>query len=376
MTLRHSAPRPAPRIAVVLGGGGMKGFAHIGVLRALAERGIRPSLYAGTSIGALIAAAAVGGMSIDEMAERAIHLRRRDVFRLNHFGMLMERMRSPSIYLEEPLRELVRATAPDVPFSELKTPLLINTVDVERGTQLVWGLPGLTDVSVPDAVYASCALPGFFPPGRVDGRVCVDGGVIDNVPTQVVALYADVIIAVDVGSSDLKPMMGAAEHGFASTYMRAASTMMRALQHFPLERWSGPPMVLIRPRLEGDWLGFDASGGNIRAGYEAAMEALETFEDVVHEPGGIFPRHRVEIDVIRDRCIGCGLCAALAPRLMGLDAKGKAFARTRTVEWSAADGEFVHHCPTDAIAVVRRSPGQLPTLAEPAQPMLQTGPED
>src|SRR5512132_2845095 len=99
----HS-PAPQPRIALVLGGGGLKGFAHIGVLRALQEHGIQPSLYAGTSIGALVAAAYIGGMSADEMQRRAESLKRRDLFRLDHMGMLMERMRAPSIYLEEPLR--------------------------------------------------------------------------------------------------------------------------------------------------------------------------------------------------------------------------------------------------------------------------------
>src|SRR5689334_20553553 len=103
---------PQRRIALVLGGGGMKGFAHIGVMQALEERGIEPTLYAGTSIGALLAAARVGGMPIAEMKVRAESLRRRDLFRLNHFGMLLERMRSPSIYLEEPLRDLVRAVVP------------------------------------------------------------------------------------------------------------------------------------------------------------------------------------------------------------------------------------------------------------------------
>ena len=83
------------RIALVLGGGGLKGFAHIGVIRALEERGIEPVLFAGTSIGALIAAAYAGGMSVIEMAERARTLRRRDLFRINHLGMIMERMRSP-----------------------------------------------------------------------------------------------------------------------------------------------------------------------------------------------------------------------------------------------------------------------------------------
>ncbi|HEY5219904.1 MAG TPA: patatin-like phospholipase family protein, partial [Gemmatimonadaceae bacterium] len=159
------------RIALVLGGGGMKGFAHVGVLRALEERGIRPTVYAGTSIGALIAAAAVGGMSVDEIARRAESLRRHDLFRINHLGMLMERMHSPSIYLGEPLRNMVEEVAPAGTFRDLPAPLLVNTVDLRRATRVVWGLPGLQDVSVRDAVYGSCALPGFFPPGDVGGRV-------------------------------------------------------------------------------------------------------------------------------------------------------------------------------------------------------------
>src|SRR5687768_12330928 len=94
------------RLAVVLGGGGLKGFAHIGVLRALNEMGIQPTVFAGTSIGALIAAAHASGMTTDSMADRARALRKRDLFRINHMGMLLERMGSRSIYLEEPLREL------------------------------------------------------------------------------------------------------------------------------------------------------------------------------------------------------------------------------------------------------------------------------
>src|SRR5947209_5801298 len=162
----HALPQPhARRIALVLGGGGMKGFAHIGVMQALEERGIVPTSYAGTSIGALLAAARLGGMAIEELRERAQTLRRRDLFRINHFGMLMERMRSPSIYLEEPLRDLIRAVVPSGTFEDLPKPLLVNTVDLERGVPMIWGTRGTRDVDIQDAVYASCALPGFFPPG-------------------------------------------------------------------------------------------------------------------------------------------------------------------------------------------------------------------
>jgi NTE family protein len=337
------------KIAIVLGGGGMKGFAHIGVLKALEERGIRPALYAGTSIGAMVAAATVAGMSPDELARRAEALRRRDLFRINHFGMLMDRMKSRSIYMEEPLRELCSSVVPEGTFDEVTTPLLVNTVDIERGTQIVWGLPGLRDVSVRDAVYASCSLPGFFPPGQVDGRMCIDGGVIDNMPAAIAALGMDMLIAVDVGSSDLEMLPGIAQQGFATIYMRAATTMMHSLQQFPLTQWSGPPMLLIRPKVGRDWLSFSNSVRHIREGYRAATKALEHFETYIEQPGGIFPRKRVELSVSREKCIGCGLCAAVAPTYFGMDSSGKAFARTKAVEWSAADGDFVHHCPTLAI---------------------------
>jgi NTE family protein len=337
------------RIALVLGGGGMKGFAHIGVMQALEERGIVPQLYAGTSIGAMLGAARVGGAAIDSLTRRAESLRRRDLFRINHFGMLMERMRSPSIYLEDPLRDLCRAVVPNGTFTDLPVPLLVNTVDLERGAPVIWGSPGLRDVSVQDAVYASCALPGYFPPGRVGDRLCVDGGVVDNLPVGITALSADLIIAVDVGSTDLRPISDAMSLGFANIYMRAATTMMHALQQYPLTHWDGPPMVLIRPRCGEDWLSFTNTAETIREGHRAAHKALEDIDAFYDQPGGVYPRRRFELEVDRDRCIGCGLCASLAPNLMGLDAEGKAYTRTRTTDWSPADGDFVRYCPTHAI---------------------------
>jgi NTE family protein len=340
---------PSRRIALVLGGGGMKGFAHIGVMMALEERGIVPALYAGTSIGALLGAARLAGVATSELARRAESLKRRDLFRLNHFGMLMERMRSPSIYLEEPLRALTSSVVPSGKFSDLPTPLLVNTVDLDRGTPVIWGTPGLQDVSVQDAVYASCALPGYFPPGRVGDRLCVDGGVIDNLPVAIASLSADLVIAVDVGSNDLSPLTDPTSLGFANIYMRAATTMMHALQQFPLTNWKGPPMVLIRPRCTEEWLSFRNIAETIREGHRAGRKALEDIDAFYDQPGGVYPRRRFELSVDQSKCIGCGLCVALAPSLMGLDAEGKAYARTRTADWSPADGEFVAVCPTHAI---------------------------
>ena len=345
--------RPRPKIALVLGGGGLKGFAHIGVIRALQQLRIEPTVTAGTSIGALIAAAYGGGMSVAEMIERARNLKRRDLFRLNRMGMLLERAKSPSIYLEEPLRAVVESVVPKRKFHELGKRVLVNTVDIQRGTQLVWGLHGLRDASVADAVYASCALPGFFPPGVIDRRLCVDGGVIDNLPVSIAGRGMDIVVAVDTGSSDVVPENDIAVHGFTSIYMRAATTMMHALQLAPFADWEKPPMILIRPKVSHiGWFSFSHTDEIIEAGYTAAMEALSTFDSCL-EGSGVYPRREMEIIVDPDKCIGCELCVALAPRLMAMDGRRKAYPVKPIVEWSPADGDFVHHCPTYAIEVTR-----------------------
>jgi NTE family protein len=283
--------------------------------------------------------------------------------------MLLERMRSPSIYLEEPLRALCAAAIPDVTFADLPKRLLVNTVDIDHGARVVWGLPGLENVSVRDAVYASCALPGFFPPGRVGERTCIDGGVVDNLPVSVAAQFADLVVAVDVGSSD-QSRRDAASAGFAGIYMRAATMMMHALQQFPLEHWHGPPMVLIRPRVDdAAWLSLSDTSANIAEGYRSASRALERFESYWDHPNCVFPRRRVQIDVNRELCTGCGTCVSLAPAVMGMDATGKAYARTHIVDWSPAEGGFVHECPTGAITATnidRRSTSvDVHTLHDP-----------
>jgi NTE family protein len=350
--LRKPEPRVRKRkVALVLGGGGLKGFAHIGVLIALEELGIKPAVYAGTSIGALISAAQAGGMSTTEMTDHARRVRRRDLFRLNRLGMLLERTHAPSVYQAAPLREVCASIVRDQTFEDLDAPLLVNTVDIQRGSPVVWGLPGLRDVSVLDAVYASCALPGFYPPGNVGDRSCVDGGVIDNLPVGVASQGMDAVIAVDTGSSSIITQKDVARHGFTAIYMRAATTMMHALQLSPLEHWSTPPMILIRPRVSHiGWFSFSHADELIEAGYKAAIEALRDFEAAAASSGGIFPRRAVRIGVDREKCIGCTLCVALAPHLMAMDKTGKAVARVPVVEWSPSDGDFVHHCPTYAIS--------------------------
>jgi NTE family protein len=338
----------------VLGGGALKGLAHIGALRAIREAGIRPRLLAGTSIGAMLAAAAASGRTPDELEERALSFRRRDLFRINHVGMIMDRMLSRSIYLEAPLRDLCDELVAEGNFETLETALLVTAVDLEQGVPVVFGRPGLRDVRVRDAVYASCALPGFFPPGVVGSRTCIDGGTTDNLPVAIASMGVDALIAVDVGIADVPLAKGVASQGFASIFMRAATLMMHQQQQQALEKWTSPPMLLVRPKVSHiGWFSFSHTEELISVGYEATRDALNEIDALLRAPGGIWPRHPVKIGVDRIACTGCAMCVARAPEVMALDDQRKAYPIARVHDWSPADGAFVRICPVDAIKVSR-----------------------
>ena len=341
-----------PRIGVVLGGGALKGMAHIGALRAIREAGITPHLFAGTSIGAMIAAAAASGITPDVLRERALAFKRKDLFRINHVGMIMDRMLSRSIYLEGPLRALCDDLVADGTFDDLPTKLLVSAVDLERGTPVVFGRPGFRQVKVRDAVYASCALPGFFPPGVVGDRVCIDGGTMDNLPVEVAGLDVDALIAVDVGIANVPLAAGVAEQGFATIFMRAATMMMHEMQQATLETWKGPPMLLVRPPVSHiGWFSFRHIEKLLDLGYTATREALSHLLNALSAPGGIYPRRLMRIEVDRPTCTGCGLCVAHAPNLMALDEDRKAYPMLPVHEFSPADGGFAGCCPVSAISV-------------------------
>src|SRR5437867_5906412 len=107
------------RFTLVLGGGGMKGVAHIGVLQALTEHGLVPTQIVGSSVGALVGAAWSAGRSIAELREVAIALRRKDVFVVAHADMAFKRMRSPALFRREPLDLLIHRLVGNATFQDL-----------------------------------------------------------------------------------------------------------------------------------------------------------------------------------------------------------------------------------------------------------------
>jgi NTE family protein len=361
---------------LVLSGGGMKGLAHIGVLRALHERGLVPSLVVGTSMGSLVGATWATGMTTAEMIIRARAIRKRDVFQIAHTDMALRRMRAPAVYRREPLELLLQNLIGDVTFDQLKHPLLVNTVDLNTGSQVLWGRPGFRNVRVADAVFASCALPGILPPREVGGRYCVDGAVVDSLPVIAAASAAlQPIFAVDVGGSSVV-RKGIENGGFAATYMRGLEIVMQSLTSRSLATWSEPPMVLVRPNVDYiPMFAFEHTEELLDEGYRAANAALEVLAADGKMMTGVYPRTTMQIAINPARCIGCGVCAAMAPKVFHMRPDGKAEVITPRQTWSPIDGGYVHHCPTYAISATpserssgktRRRSGSYPSSPDPS----------
>ena len=178
-----------PRIGLALGSGSARGWAHIGVLRALEEQGIRPDLVCGCSIGALVGAVYAGG-ALDTLEDWVCKLKLWDVVRL-----LDVRMAGGLIeggLLMRAFEEMI----PDVDIESLEMPFASVATDLQSGRE-IWMQQG----PLQQAVRASIALPGLFAPAKIEGRWLVDGGLTNPVPISLCrAMGADVIIAVNLNS--------------------------------------------------------------------------------------------------------------------------------------------------------------------------------
>jgi NTE family protein len=338
---------------LVLSGGGLKGLAHIGVLRALEERGLVPSLVVGSSIGSLIGAAWAAGVPVRQMDARARLVRRRDVFQLARADVAFRRLLAPSLYRREPLEALIGSLVGNATFSDLKRRLLINTVDLHSGMQVMWGLPGLRNVKVADAVAASCALPGIFPPREIDGRAYVDGAIIENLPVRMASsLGQGPILAINVASMSVR-RSALETQGFAATYSRGLEIVMQTQIESQLRDWGGPPLVLVQPKVEHiSMFAFDKTDELIDAGYRATANTLDQLGTQLGGVArGMHPTRRLRVLIDEDRCVGCGSCVVQAPKVFRLDTRGKAEVLTPIQTWSPIDGAYVLNCPTYAISV-------------------------
>jgi NTE family protein len=298
-----------PSIGLALSGGAARGFAHIGVLRALVAHGIKPDVITGTSIGAAIAGVYAAGC-LDDFEAWARNLTRRRVFGYLDFSLTG----SGLIGGDRLFNQLDTALA-DLTFEDL--PVRMAAVATElRTNHEIW----ITRGRLADALRASCALPGVFPPSRIGGRWLMDGALVNPLPISAArALGARLVIAINLNADNFGRGTIIQDHGsnaeddlrrqatlnarrglrgraerlikrkFLGTRDRPglSTVMVDALQvlqdRITRARLAGdPPDVLISPRLSRiNLFDFHRAGEAIAIGAEAAEKALPSIAEAV-----------------------------------------------------------------------------------------------
>lgn len=188
--------------AFVLGGGGVLGAAEVGMLQALAERGIHPDLVVGTSVGAIngaLLAADPGPGAVARLRAVWEELASERIFAGSVLGRMGTLVRTRThVHSSDPLRHLLEASLPVRTFAELAVPFQCVAASIERAAER-W----FTDGALVDAVLASCAVPGLLPPVPLDGEHYLDGGLVHSIPVgRAVALGARTVYVLHVGRID------------------------------------------------------------------------------------------------------------------------------------------------------------------------------
>ena len=248
--------RKRKKVGLALGGGSVRGAAHLGVLEVLEREDIRPDYVAGVSAGSAMGAVYCAGLDLDEIKRLALNLHWRKLGRVTRPRLGFFDGKRLEGYLEEVIGPLQ--------FEELEIPFAAVTVDIVRGELVV-----LEEGPVAPAVRASCAIPGVFTPVEKGEQLLVDGGMLNNLPVSVVQdMGADYVIAVDL----LPPTIwGARPRNLFEMFYISFYTLLRAAH-------SEAPVAdcLIVPDIgQYNLVDFSQVGALIEKGREAAEAKIE-----------------------------------------------------------------------------------------------------
>lgn len=257
--VRHTG---RPVVALVLGGGRERGYAHVGVIKALEEEGIRVDMVVGTSVGSLIGSLYAGGMSPVDLRQLALQLDESDVedYKISRSGYVSGLL----------LQDFVNRALKNRSIEELNKPFAAVAVSLSDGRSVVFNR-GNTGM----AVRASSSIPGVFQPVNIEGATYVDGGVRHPVPVGVARqMGADIVIAVDISR---KPQ----EAETPTSILNIMLQSLRIMQQAVIEREIGDAQIIIHPKL-GDTgeVDFATKLRLIEAGEQAARAAIPQIREL------------------------------------------------------------------------------------------------
>jgi len=260
-----------PKVALALGGGAARGFAHVGVVKALEAHGIVPDIVVGTSAGSVVAALYAGGGNGFELQRLALGMEDSSI----SDWILPDR----GIIRGAALQNYINIALGNRPIEKLRRTLGVVATDLQSGEKMVF-----RSGNVGVAVRASSSVPGIFQPVRIGNREYVDGGLASPVPAEVAReMGADVVIAVDISS---KPA-GAKLSGIVDVLLQTFTIMGANLAHWELAQAD----VVIRPNVAGiSGTDFESKHLAILEGEKAATAKIEAIRAAIaraaREPRG------------------------------------------------------------------------------------------
>ncbi len=244
------------RIGLALSGGAARGIAHVGVLKYLEERNLKPSCVAGTSAGSIVGSLYCSGTTVDQLVKIASTMSWKDLINIS--------FPKKGIIDSTRLLKIIKEHIGEITFNDLDIPLVINAVDLLSGEEIV-----IEKGPVAEAVQASCAIPGIFTPVKRDKHLLVDGGLLENVPAaHLKCRNVDHVIAVNVSAQ--WPLKKEPVNIFE--ILIQSYDIVRRHRDMPAYEHTD---TIIEPDL-GDIAFHDTSnpGVLIDRGYDAAREAL------------------------------------------------------------------------------------------------------
>jgi NTE family protein len=274
------------RVVAVFGGGGAKSVAHVGAARALAEAGLAPSVYIGTSFGAVIAAALASGTTPEALTDQLLHPTTRPVVSIDYVSLL-KGFFADHLLKPQPLVQLIQRLVPARRFEDLGVPLVVTATDLDSGELTLFGDGSQRGtVGLHEALYASCALPLYYPAATIAGRRFADGGLRAVLPLEPARrIPADLVVAVHVGPGfdegppptstnphSLVPPPLVRAHGSSERIMMAAQTE-QAIRDWPT---SAATLVVVRPVKEREaTFAVKNVQRYVDAGYVTTKQALD-----------------------------------------------------------------------------------------------------
>ena len=253
-----------PVIGLVLGAGAARGFAHVGVIKALESQGIRPDLVVGSSAGSVIAALLASGATGNELNRLALNL---DEATIADWGLPFAG-RFGGLIKGDALQNMVNREVQNKSIEQMRIPLGIVATDLQSGKGILFrsGNTGL-------AVRASCSVPGVFQPAVISGKEYVDGGLVAPVPVSYARqMGASFVIAVNISS---EPVHQDAS-GTLGVLQQTISIMQRSINQYELKSAD----IVIQPHLlQMGGSDFRSRNAAILAGEVAAQEQMALIKE-------------------------------------------------------------------------------------------------